>query len=624
MQRILTELMESMKLKPTPKFIKYLTIITSINPRKEAKNIALLKTNILEIIKEEKMNLNEKDFFNLNETDLILSYILIKYKSITRMRNYKLENYTYLFNSNTFSKIFHVSNNKKNEFTNKSLITQEINKMHEFVQKKLVNKEINKNESVNALEEYYIILIKNLKIIKQYLELIGSKKKTKDLKFWIITILDEIEDDLFEILNSKIILFDKIYAINFLIEVLFEILKITETKININLYKNLLKSNTAPFHSEIFKKLNVQILMAFFINLLNENATSFVLEGKQIENNDFFLIENVSLEKDKEIINEIQIINELVPFFLKENYVHKLMRISKKTRYLNISLSAAEFGCLFKLKEFQEKEIFFIEKNEMKINKKLLFDFEKELDALIQENLVISLENYLLFLKDIFLNGRNDFLTDFIKKISEMERKSEEKSNFCKRSVTFLLSESIKNIFNNKRASYEKDLDILLEGGLQIILKPQYPFNLFFSSQTTQILTKILEFYMKLKRVELMLFSLKTRCKNSKDSNYKKIIIIHKSINLINNISIFMHIKFEIWKGSTFDIFESKHNLPETEELTKAYKESKIKYFNKLIKGIEIFCISGDETHLIFSIHEMINENKDISFLKNVLIKFIS
>ena len=185
------------------------------------------------------INFELDNFRNYDMNDLKLIYTLIKYKSVTRNRQSKSQelidshhSYKYMFSTNTFKEIF-----KKFDMTNEN------NKRRSVIEHFEGSNE--SDQGIN-LQNYFIVLIENLKLIKKRLETNknfnrqkSSVKSSKCIRIWITKVLDEIETVLFTILGGENIKSDLIYGINFIIEVIFEITRNQQIDMTINSFKQM-------------------------------------------------------------------------------------------------------------------------------------------------------------------------------------------------------------------------------------------------------------------------------------------------------------------------------------------------------------------------------------------------
>ena len=458
-----------------PKLIKYLSLLIRTNRRMNAVALNENKENLLKNINQctdtIDINFELDNFRNYDMNDLKLIYTLIKYKSVTRNRQSKSQelidshhSYKYMFSTNTFKEIF-----KKFDMTNEN------NKRRSVIEHFEGSNE--SDQGIN-LQNYFIVLIENLKLIKKRLETNknfnrqkSSVKSSKCIRIWITKVLDEIETVLFTILGGENIKSDLIYGINFIIEVIFEITRNQQIDMTINSFKSLICSTNGIYHSKIYHQFRISELQKIFIKSLNEAVYEFVTKANQSRYEYFFLKEIISSENsDSQIHSDIEIVEKHVPFFMNITEVSLLKRIACKTRLLKSigELESNELNC--ETEKYSDTSLSFIgQENEvggnlkkLKINGKMPFfatesgielninyltEFENELNIKIQKNFTEPFENYMKFIKNIFTNERNDFMTSLVRKMSIYEENTGIKKSYCKRSVTFLLAETVQSSF---------------------------------------------------------------------------------------------------------------------------------------------------------------------------------
>lgn len=602
MKDILTSLLKSFqkthKKNIKESFISYLNTFLNKKDVNTYTNINLIDY-ILKLSHSMKIDINESTLENFDINELKLIYTLMKYKSITRERP-KTE-YEYLFKTR-----------------NKNFLEDKITQ-----------------NSTPVLNKFSSVLMANLKKIKNFIE---EKNKTqKEFKIWLIKVINGLEKYLFASFEGKEIQFQILYKINFILEILHEIISRGSINFNINSFKKILNLE----ETEVTKLLKIFDLQTILCDNLNVNFNKFVIKGEKA-NEGFFLFEKINTENiQKDLFNEIIVKEEMVPFFIKKRDLEKIISISKNSRILGSIEKSEKEVCLenellIKKLKIEPSNLFCINKK-IKINSDILCKLDESLKSQIDKFLIANFTKYLSFISCIFTNKRNDFLNVFVNKLSEYEN-VENNQSLYKRSLAFVLADSIKEslfysnkhkFFQDKLCEYEKDLDILFsqeekEKSLQVILKPKYPFNLFLDERCCQILANILNVLVKLKRAELMVQSIKKRSsrktRENMQSQLEKCVFVHKILCCINEI----YLKFDLEFGDCFN-FEnnSQSNNKEKEDikelingnikksdechfdfykkLKNAFRKINTDKIQKFSTGIEIFCTTGNKSHFLFA-----------------------
>lgn len=270
---------------------------------------------------------------------------------------------------------------------------------------------------------------------------------------------------------------------------------------------------------------------------LNKNINQWLRKGQFTDYGKEFFI----TESDQSFWISFNIEKEMVPFFLSETTIKKILyigkasnllgRVQKHSKSKNENTSQLD-GILLDLNSLPDLDVL-DPKFDVLIHERL-----KLLDYYVK-NIFISgcqVIEHLKFCKQSFFFGRNDFIEHLFFHMKEVT-----KSKLSRRSYSFILDTAIQSSFGKDNPfSAALDMCILKDDDFSLFYRLSFPVNVIIEKDVIMIFLSIFKFLWKVKRIEHFLRRLKDR----KDNSIENMVIITKWYCFIQKM--FFYFSYEV------------------------------------------------------------------------------
>lgn len=243
---------------------------------------------------------------------------------------------------------------------------------------------------------------------------------------------------------------------------------------------------------------------------------------------------------------------EMLPFFISKETAKKILYIGKVSNLLTqIESHFDERNVLG-----NKMEIFSAENVEVDI---LSRNFDSVIDDKLRNtNLDVkryfvsgcSILDYVIFCKETFFFGRNDFIEHLLFYMKDIS-----KNNQCKRSYTFILDSAIQASFKKMdQITSALDMCVLKDDDFSLFYHLEFPVNVVIEKDVILIFLSIFKYLWRVKKIEHFLRKLKDQANYS----IQNIVTINKWYFFIQKI--FFYFSFEVIEKNFIDLLMTVQN----------------------------------------------------------------